>query len=49
MLVAVATPKVGVTKVGEVVPAKEPVPLAPDRPTPTLFIVAIINPFLSDG
>ncbi len=29
-LVADATPKIGVTNVGEVVPAKEPLPLTPE-------------------
>ena len=31
----VGVPKTGVTNVGEVVPAKEPVPLEPDKPTLT--------------
>jgi hypothetical protein len=39
-LVAEPAPKTGVTKVGEVVPAKLPVPDAPDNPTLTWLFVA---------
>ncbi len=41
MLVAVATPSVGVVRVGLVEPTKLPEPLVPESPTPTEFTVDI--------
>jgi hypothetical protein len=39
MLVALAAPRVGVTKVGDVEPAKLPVPVCPLNPTFTILLV----------
>jgi hypothetical protein len=39
-------PNAGVTNVGDVVPAKAPVPLSPESPFPTLLIVAIYVPLI---
>jgi hypothetical protein len=45
-LVALGVLKIGVpVKVGLAEPTKLPVPVEPDRPTPTWFTVAIISPY----
>ena len=46
ILVALAAPNTGVTNVGELAPTKFVVPVEPDKPTSSIFLVAIISPFL---